>query len=191
MNTDIEQSESRLYREGNQVQVHYIAVNRGLDLGDAKDREALSIVDAAGALIMLIDRDDFNAKRASRKADREYIAAALIAIVSRHGAKVTKWDKSHRREISLTFDLKGVGALIHIDDLFDGGSRSPIHWHNTEHPARNFTTRFCVAVGEGPCGRPHHKATSIPGDWYSLAMTLDAGLCLAFADEAFAPVSGG
>ena len=55
------------------------------------------------------------------------------------------------------------------------------------YPARNFTSRFCVNVGDLGRSRPHHKATSHPQDWYSLAMLLDAGLCLAASREAFAP----
>lgn len=150
-----------------------------------KERVALTIVDTAGKPQMVIDRDAFNALNARRKADREGIAWRLCAIVERHGALVEREDE--RREITLTFKLAGVGALIHIDDLFDG-SRSLIHWHNTEYPARDFTTRFCAAVGDLPANRPHHKATSHPADWYSLAMRLDAGLCLAFANQAFVPV---
>ncbi|NJS14059.1 MAG: hypothetical protein HC788_04885 [Sphingopyxis sp.] len=136
---------------------------------------------------MIVDRDTLNNSNAGRKVDREYIARALCAIVERHGALVTREDERH--EITLTFDLQGVGALIHIDNVLAHGRRSLIHWHNTLSPARKFNTRFCRMIGQATWGGIlHHKATSHPADWYSLAMVLDAGLCLAFAGEAFEPI---
>lgn len=63
-----------------------------------------------------------------------------------------------------------------------------ISWYNTRRYARNFTTRFSDAVSGSNRNRPHHKETSQPSDWYSLAMMLDAGLCLAARGEAFEPL---
>lgn len=156
----------------------------GMDLASGKDRSSLVIMDG-NTVHMMIDQDTLNASRASRKADRQYIAKALVAIVSRHGAKVEQ--HQDHDSITVTFDLAGVGAMIHIDAVH-GGSRSLIHWHNTLRPSRNFTARFCRHVGVCHIGRLYHKATSNAGDWYSLAMRLDAGLCLAVRGEAFEPL---
>lgn len=90
----------------------------------------------------------------------------------------------HGASIALRFPLNGVGAMLDIDNLH-GGDWSLIHWHNTEYPSRNFTSGFCVNVGDLGRSRPHHKATSHPKDWYSLALNLDAGLCLAAQNQAF------
>lgn len=158
----------------------------GIDLASGPDAQSIAIVDVSGKVQTVIDRSTLNAKSASRKAEREFIADAICAIISRHGAKVERWDES--RDITLCFTCNGVGALIHLDALF-GGVHSLIHWHNSERGARHFTARFARLVGD-PChirpnGRLHHKATSWPTDWYSLAMMLDAGLCLAVQGEAF------
>ena len=133
---------------------------------------------------MMVDRDTLNNCRASRKKDREYIARAVLAIVERHGSQVEQIDD--RGEITLRLSLEGVGALIHIDAVH-GGAWSLIHWHNAGFPCRNFSKRFNAIVGGLLKSRPHHKATSSPNDWYSLAMLLDGGLCLAARNEAFEP----
>lgn len=139
----------------------------------------------------MIDRETLNAKNASRKADREYIAGVLSNIAEKHGAEITRRDEPANpgysgKGIHMQFKLAGVGAMLDIDNLH-GGEFALIHWFNTMYPSRNFTTRFCVCVGDVPQGRSHHKATSSPANWYSLAMFLDAGLLLAFRGEAFAP----
>ena len=140
---------------------------------------------------MDIDRDVLIAKNASRKADREYIAAALTGLMARHGAQVERRDDPPNlgyrgASIVLHFTLSGVGALLRIDNLH-GGAYSRIYWHNTNYPARNFMSSFCGMVGSHSHGRPQHKATSCPNDWYALAMMLDDGLCLAHQGEAFDP----
>jgi hypothetical protein len=155
----------------------------GVDFASKPDMVAVAV----GGTIM--DRATINAKSASRKADREFIVNTLLGLMERHGAEVERRDDGpnpgyHGHSIALRFTLNGVGAMLDIDDLH-GGEWSLIHWHNTEYPARNFTSRFCVCVGGVTSYRPHHKATSQPGTWYSLAMFLDAGLCLAARGEAF------
>lgn len=134
-------------------------------------------------------RNDFNSLRASRKADRQMIADALTNIATGHGATV---ERQHRdgspgycgQGIGLRIACKGVGAMVDIDDLH-GGEWVLIHWYGTEHRARNFTSAFQAAVQSGGHGRPHHKATSHPRNWYSLAMMIDGGLRLAARGEAF------
>lgn len=138
---------------------------------------------------MYLGREAFNALKASQKRGRECIANALEEISMRHGAKVERRETGRNpgysgAGIDLRIDCKGVGAMIDIDDLH-GGDWVLIHWYNTVHPSRNFTARFRVAVGDHGQTRPHHKSTSHPRDWYSLAMMLDAGLLLAFRGEAF------
>lgn len=137
------------------------------------------------------DQNHLNGKNASRKGDREFIARALIELARTRGAQVERRDESPTigycgAGIALRFSLGGVGAMADIDNLH-GGHTSLVSWYNTEHPARNFTTRFSACVGDPAQRRPHHKATSCPGDWYSLAMMLDAGLCLAARGDAFEP----
>jgi len=162
-----------------------------MGLASKPDKVSFAIIGPEGVQ-MVVDRDDLNARCASRKADREFIARALIGLMKRHGAQVERRDDGpnpwYRASIALRFSLNGVGAMLDIDNLH-GGDWSLIHWHNTEHPARNFTTRFCVNVGDLGRSRPHHKATSQPQDWYSLAMLLDAGLCLAARGDAFEPAT--
>lgn len=108
---------------------------------------------------------------------------------AKHGAQVERRDEPrnpgyHGVGIHLSFTLNGVGAMLDIDNLL-GVSTSLIHWYGTERGARNYSSRFNICVGASSSGRPHHKATSFPGDWYSLAMNLDAGLLLAARGEAF------
>jgi hypothetical protein len=142
-------------------------------------------------IVDMIDRDTLNTKNASRKADRDFIAATLLALVGRYGAEVERQDTPRNpgysgAGIDLRFELNGVGAMVGIDDLH-GGEYSLISWFNTKYPSRNFTTRFCVCVGDTPSRIPHHKATSCPADWFSLAMFLDAGLMLAARGGALEP----
>lgn len=137
------------------------------------------------------DPETLNAKNASRKADRQYIAAALLLLADKHGAEVERINTPRNpgysgAGIDLKFELGGVGARVSIDDLH-GGDHAIISWFNTHYPARNFTTRFCVCVGEHGRSRPHHKATSCPADWFSLAMFLEGGLMLAARGEALEP----
>jgi hypothetical protein len=155
----------------------------GIDLATGKDKTSISI-----------DRR-INALDASRKKDRELLASVFSQIGEVRGAKIERQDTSASagycgQGIDLSFSLNGVGAMLGIDNLH-GGEWVLISWHNTEYPARNFTSRFCGCVGDrlGATGvsRPHHKATTSPGDWYSLAMFLDAGLMLAARSEAFEP----
>lgn len=158
----------------------------GVDYARGAEKVAFALEDSKG--LMIVDRDVLNAKNAGRKAEREYIARALIALAEMRGATVERRDFPAARpggaEISLRFTLNGVGAMVDVDKLFGGGS-TLIHWYNSEHPARDFTTRFCDLVGSAHPQRPHHKATSCPDDWFGLAMMLDAGLCLAARREAF------
>lgn len=132
-----------------------------------------------------------NPLKASRKLDRELLASALLALAERQGAEVERQDTPRNpgysgAGIDLRFELNGVGAMVGIDDLH-GGEYSLISWFNTKYPSRNFTTRFCVCVGDTPSRIPHHKATSCPADWFSLAMFLDAGLMLAARGGALEP----
>lgn len=132
-----------------------------------------------------------NPLKASRKLDRELLASALLALAERQGAEVERRDTPRNpgysgAGIDLKFELGGVGARVSIDDLH-GGDHALISWFNTQYPARNFTTRFCVCVGDHGQFKPHHKATSCPADWFSLAMFLDGGLMLAAREQAFEP----
>jgi len=136
-------------------------------------------------------RERINRCTASRKGDREYLVGVLGNIAKRHGAEIERQDTPRNpgysgAGIDLHFKLNGVGARTSIDDLH-GGNYALISWFNTEYPSRNFTTRFCVCVGDLPNSRPHHKATSCPADWFSLAMFLDGGLMLAAREQAFEP----
>lgn len=185
---DIVQQPSRIHRQGDQPRL----VVAGVDLASKPGRISLAVVGPRGVQ-MVVDRNTLNAKCASRKADREFIACALIGLMARHGAQFERQDDGpnpgyHGASICLRFALNGVGAMLDIDNLH-GGDWSLIHWYNTEYPARNFTSTFCVAVGDLGRTRPHHKATSHPHDWYSLVIHLDAGLCLAARGDAFEPVT--
>lgn len=131
-----------------------------------------------------------NDLNASRKGDREALAFELVAIAQKHGATVERRDEpAHKGYSSATICLriscKGVGAMIDIDNLH-GGKISLISWYNIEYPPRDFTPRFCRGVLDVGFKYTFHKATSFPGDWYSLAMALDGGLMLAARGEAFA-----
>ncbi|MFL6707975.1 MAG: hypothetical protein ACJ8HI_07190 [Massilia sp.] len=169
----------------------------GVDLaaGPNADQSAVAVRQGTKLLMMVtdegcdIDRDWIDGLCASRKADREQLAMAFRTIGSARGATV---EQQHRNGtpgycghgIHLRFACKGVGAMVDISDLH-GGEWVLIHWYNDTHPARDFTTRFNVAVSSGGNGRPHHKATSHPRDWSSLANMLDGGLRIAARGEAF------
>lgn len=139
-----------------------------------------------------VERDWINSLTASRKEEREALAMALECIAHGHGADVLRRYTSPSpgysgAGIDLHFSLNGVGAMVDIDNLH-GGTYALISWFNTERGPRDFTTRFCVNTGNLTQTRRHHKSTSCPNDWYSLAMMLDAGLYLAARGEAFEPV---
>lgn len=140
------------------------------------------------------NREAFNLLSASRKGERETIANMLQRIADERGATVTERREEPRNPgyngagIVMHFECNGVGAMIDIDDLH-GGKWVLIHWFNTAHPARLFSAKFQRHCGDNGQSRPHHKATSHPRDWYSLAMMLDAGLMLAARGEAFEPAT--
>ncbi len=138
-----------------------------------------------------LNREKMNRCMASRKGDREVLAGVLAIIAKRHGAEIERQHTPRNpgysgAGIDMHFELNGVGARTSIDNLH-GGNYALISWFNSKYPARNFTTRFSVCVGDLPNSRPHHKATSCPADWFSLAMLLDGGLMLAARDQAFEP----
>lgn len=181
---DIIQRIGRLHRQGQQPVV------MGCDMARGSDDASLAIVGNEGVLLT-VSRSEMNAKSARRKADREFLARVIVALMSRHDAIVERRDEPRNpgysgASIVLKFSLNGVGATFDIDDLH-GGDWAIIDWYNTGHPVRNFSPRFHVVTGNKPPHRPHHKATSIPHNWYSLAMMLDAGLCLAARGDAFDP----
>lgn len=178
---DIVQQPSRKHRQGPQPLII------GVDLASKPDDVSLVVMDDKGVRTVIRQRE-LNAKCASRKADREFIIRALIDLVERHGAQVERCPGYHNRCITLRFTLNGVGAMIDIHNLH-GGYWSLISWYNTEYPVRDFTTRFCVNIGDLTRSRARHKATSCPQDWYSLAMCLDAGLCMAARGDAFETVT--
>lgn len=132
---------------------------------------------------------DLNARR---KADREAIAAVLVGIAERHGAKIERRDEPafrgwHGQSIEFRFELNGVGASVDVNDLH-GGDHDIISWYN-EWPLDNwqchdFRSGFVLDV-KGGWQRPHHKATSCPRDWQGVADALDAGLAHAAAGTAF------
>lgn len=129
---------------------------------------------------------------ASRKADREKIAAGFVAVAEKFGAAITRRDTDPNvgycgAGIDMTFSLNGVGAMIDIDNLH-GGDNALIHWYNTEYPVRKFESGFTVAVGQIPIYAPHHKATS-SGTWDLLAARLQAGLRKARDGKAFIPLT--
>jgi hypothetical protein len=129
----------------------------------------------------------------SRKHDRTLIADHLTELAIAHGATVERQHKEPVRGycgqgIDMRFACKGVGAMVDISDLH-GGEWALISWFNDTHPSRNFTSAFSLAVRDGGNGRPHHKATSHPRDWSSLANMLDGGLRIAARGEAFSEPS--
>lgn len=171
----------------------------GTDFSTGPDQSAIAIrhgarvvlVAASGGTGARVETDWINALHAGRKAEREALAMAFEAIARAHGAEIERRESPPNpgycgAGIDLRFSLNGVGAMVDIDNLH-GGDHVLVCWHNTEYPSRNFTARFCACVGESGNHRPHHKATSCPSDWYSLAMMLDAGLYLAARGEAFEP----
>lgn len=141
--------------------------------------------------IMEISRNQLNACNASRKTERTRIADTLEFIAKERGASVERREEPaitgySGQGIVMHFTCNGVGAMIDVDDLH-GGQWALISWFNTDHPARLFSARFQRHCGDKGQTRLHHKATSQPADWYSLAMMLDAGLMLAARGEAFEP----
>lgn len=133
---------------------------------------------------------DLAACNASRKADREAIAASLIVIAAKYGATATRRDAPRHigwsgASIVLNFTLNGVGAMTNIDDLH-GGYDALIRWYNDDYPARDFSPVFNCAVGDlNHYRKPHHKATS-SGSWARLTEYLEGGLELAANGRAFA-----
>lgn len=168
----------------------------GVDMASGPDQCGQALAVASGKHVVLItgertsvDREWINGLNANRKADRECLAMALTMLAEARGAKVERMDTPATAEfggqgIDLRISNMGVGCMVYIDNI-DGGTRTLISWYNSEYTARNFTTRFCVCVGSSNDHRPHHKATSLPADWYSLAMYLDGGLLLASRGSAF------
>lgn len=175
------QQPSRKHRQGQQPLI------LGVDLASKPDDVSLVVMGPKG-VETVINQRQLNAKCASRKADREFIARALIDLMERHGAQFERRPGFSGHNIVLRFSLNGVGAMVDIDNLH-GGYWTSIHWYNTQYPTRDFTTKFCVNVGVLTRSQAHHKATSCPKDWYSLAMCLDAGLCMAARGDAFEPLT--
>lgn len=138
-----------------------------------------------------LNRDKLNSMNAGRKADREYITAELLKIASNRGASAECREEPrnigyHGATIHLEFRSNGVGAMIDVDNLYEGQCTC-IHWFNSNFPVQNFTRQFKSGVLAVSRMRAFHKATSIPPDWFSLAMALDAGLMLAQRGEALEP----
>lgn len=169
----------------------------GVDIaaGPNADQSAVAVRQGTKLLMTVtdegcdIDHDWIDGLNAARKADREQLALAFETIASARGATVTRRHSGAvqgfcGQGIHLGFACKGVGAHVGIHDLH-GGEWALISWFNDTHPARNFSRRFQAAVASGGNSRPHHKATSHPRDWYSLAMMLDSGLSLAASGRAF------
>ena len=129
---------------------------------------------------------------ASRKKDRETIAAWFIDAATRHGATIERKDIPadkgwHGPRVDLSATINGVGVSVSVHDLH-GGLAGIASWHNDQDgrgpKARLFTPEFNAAVGDLTHYRPHHKATSA-GDWETLALYVDRGLRLASLDQAF------
>lgn len=117
----------------------------------------------------------------TRTADRETLFAAVSAIAARHGASVERFD--HDREIIATVTLDGAIASIGIEHLV--GCPVPIvSWVARRDDGVVFQRAFCVAVGDQPGARLHHKATSCPSDMDGILADLDEGLALIGAGEA-------
>lgn len=169
----------------------------GVDPASGPDVQVMSIVSRAGMRVMMtagggsLDIDAFwiNGQNANRKPEREVLAMAFTMLAEVRGATVERKESEATpgfsgKGIDLRISLNGVGAMIDIDNIH-GGMFALIHWHNSECRARTFSPRFCVATGGREPYRMHHKATSFPADWFSLAMYLDGGLHLAAKLEAF------
>lgn len=169
----------------------------GVDLASGPDVQVMSIVSRAGMRVMMtagggsLDIDAFwiNGQNANRKPEREVLVMAFTMLAEARGATVERKESEATpgfsgKGIDLRISLNGVGAMVDIDNIH-GGMFALIHWHNSECRARTFSPRFCVAVGSPNGDRRHHKATSFPADWFSLAMFLDGGLLLAARGEAF------
>lgn len=130
---------------------------------------------------------------ASRKKDREAIAAWFIDAATRHGAAIVRTEEPANpgysgASIELCFTLNGVGVRVSIDNLH-GPSAGMASWYKdyrtrNKRVAGKFTPEFNVAVRDLSHYQPHHKATSF-GTWESLALYVDRGLRLASLDEAF------
>lgn len=153
----------------------------------AKATQALR--DMGSVDMSITARTLYNRLDAGHRFDRRRIADYLLHIGAMRGALVEQRDEPAVKgfggaSIRLNFSSNGVGAMLGLDNLH-GGKYALISWYNTQYPARLFTTRFCVCAGALPVGRPHHKATTHPSDWYSLAIFLDGGLLLAARGEAF------
>jgi hypothetical protein len=166
----------------------------GVDFAEGKDHTAIAVCEGRHVVLVAgetvtVDKEWLNDWSARRKHDREVLALVFETIARNRGAEVERSEGAinpgyHGQSIDFQFTLNGVGVLLDIDDLH-GGDHALLHWYNTGYISRNFTTRFCVNIGASTSGRPHHKATSTPADWYSLAMMLDAGLMMADRGEAF------
>jgi hypothetical protein len=143
------------------------------------------------------DQDALNSLNANRKADRIRLANLLQRLGEYYGATIERRDETATRGwcgqgIYLSFTLNGVGAQVSISNLH-GGNHAIISWYNdysgdVGRKCRNFTGAFNAAVGDLAHGRPHHKATSCPRDWFGLASRLSAGLSTALNGQAFRPV---
>jgi len=147
---------------------------------------------------------DLSSLKASRKADRQRIAAEFIRIAERFGATVTQRDEPPHpgysgAQINLSFKLEGVGAQVSISDLHErhGSPGGLVSWYNEQEPGewqarrtagldgvKHFAPGFNTAVGEMNGSRHHHKATSC-GSWDLLAARLQAGLRKAASRTAF------
>lgn len=168
----------------------------GVDLATKPDVQMATIsarggqvMFTAGGGILDINRLWINGQNANRAPEREVLAMAFTLLAEARGATVERRDSEATpgfsgKGIDLLISLNGVGAMVDIDNLH-GGMFALIHWYNSECRARTFSPRFCVTTGGREPYRMHHKATSFPADWYSLAMFLDGGLLLAARGEAF------
>lgn len=159
----------------------------GADFSTGPDKSAIAVCQGAQVVLtagdtVSVDRDWLNGWSAKRKHEREVLALIFETIATNRGAAVAV--NRDGKAIDMQISLNGVGVMLNIDDIH-GGDYALLHWYNAERGARNFTTRFCVVVGSSSSAKPHHKATSFPADWYSLAMHLDGGLLLAARGEAF------
>lgn len=117
----------------------------------------------------------------TRATDRETLFAAVSTVAARNGATVERFD--HDREIIATVGIDGAIASIGIEHL----ALCPVpivSWVARREEGVVFERSFCVAVGDVPGARLHHKATSTPSDMDGLLADLDEGLALLAAGEA-------